>query len=47
LDVDTTGAFTDTPDTLFGQIGGAAAGQAHFKGDTGTTASSGPGEQRL
>jgi hypothetical protein len=40
--IDTTGAFTGTPDTLFGQIGGSAAGQAHFKGDTGTTATSGP-----
>jgi hypothetical protein len=33
--VDTTGAFTGTPDTLFGQIGGPAVG---FQGDTGTTA---------
>jgi hypothetical protein len=40
--VDTTGAFTGTPDTLFGQIGGNAPGQANFKGDTGTTATSGP-----
>ena len=40
--VDTTGAFTGTPDTLFGQIGGHAPGQANFKGDTGTTATSGP-----
>jgi len=37
--VDTTGAFTGTPDTLFGQIGGSAFG---FAGDTGTTATSGP-----
>ncbi len=37
--IDTTGAFTGTPDTLFGQIGGAAFG---FQGDTGTTATSGP-----
>ena len=40
--VDTTGAFTGTPDTLFGQIGGNAPGQANFQGDTGTTATSGP-----
>ncbi len=31
-----------TTDTLFGQIGGSAAGQANFAGDTGTTATSGP-----
>ena len=37
--IDTTGAFTGTPDTLFGQIGGAAIG---FAGDTGSTATSGP-----
>jgi len=37
--VDTTGALTGTPDTLFGQIGGAAVG---FRGDTGTSATSGP-----
>jgi hypothetical protein len=37
--IDTTGAFTGTPDTLFGQIGGPAVG---FQGDTGTTATSGP-----
>jgi hypothetical protein len=37
--VDTTGAFTGTPDTLFGQIGGPAVG---FQGDTGNTATSGP-----
>src|SRR5215471_11103114 len=37
--VDTTGAFTGTPETLFGQIGGAAFG---FQGDTGTTSTSGP-----
>jgi len=40
--IDTTGAFTGTPDTLFGQIGGTSSGQANFKGDTGTTATSGP-----
>jgi hypothetical protein len=37
--VDTTGAFTGTPDTLFGQIGGPAVG---FQGDTGNTNTSGP-----
>jgi hypothetical protein len=37
--VDTTGAFTGTPDTLFGQIGGPAVG---FRGDTGNTNTSGP-----
>jgi hypothetical protein len=37
--VDTTGAFTGTPDTLFGQIGGPMVG---FQGDTGNTATSGP-----
>lgn len=37
--VDTTGAFTGTPDSLFGQIGGGAFG---FAGDTGKTATSGP-----
>jgi hypothetical protein len=37
--VDTTGAFTGIPDTLFGQIGGAAFG---FAGDTGNPATSGP-----
>jgi hypothetical protein len=37
--IDTTGAFTGTPDTLFGQIGGAAFG---FAGDTGTSTTSGP-----
>jgi hypothetical protein len=37
--IDTTGAFTGTPDTLFGQIGGPAVG---FQGDTGNTATSGP-----
>jgi hypothetical protein len=37
--IDTTGAFTGTPDTLFGQIGGPAFG---FAGDTGSTATSGP-----
>ena len=34
--IDTTGAFTGNPDTLFGQIG------LGFAGDTGTTATSGP-----
>src|SRR6202035_4838075 len=29
-------------ETLFGQIGGNGMGQANFKGDTGTTATSGP-----
>jgi CHRD domain len=37
--IDTTGAFTGTPDTLFGQIGGGAVG---FQGDTGSLATSGP-----
>ena len=37
--VDTTGAFTGKPDSLFGQIGGPTVG---FQGDTGTTATSGP-----
>jgi hypothetical protein len=37
--IDTTGAFTGTADSLFGQIGGAAIG---FAGDTGSTATSGP-----
>jgi hypothetical protein len=37
--IDTTGAFTGTEDTLFGQIGGSAVG---FAGDTGTSATSGP-----
>ena len=37
--VDTTGAFTGTPDTLFGQIGGPAVG---FQGDTGNNNTSGP-----
>jgi hypothetical protein len=37
--IDTTGAFTGTADTLFGQIGGPTVG---FSGDTGTTATSGP-----
>src|SRR5437762_2376092 len=40
--IDTTGAFTGTPNKFFGQIGGQSAGQANFKGDTGTTATSGP-----
>src|SRR6516162_985381 len=30
--IDTTGAFTGTPDSLFGQIGGSAPGQANFTG---------------
>jgi len=29
-------------ETLFGQIGGNGMGQANFKGDTGSTATSGP-----
>jgi hypothetical protein len=37
--IDTTGRFTGTPDTLFGQIGGPGVG---FVGDTGTAATSGP-----
>jgi hypothetical protein len=37
--VDTRGAFTGTPDTLYGQIGGPAFA---FAGDTGSSASSGP-----
>jgi CHRD domain len=37
--IDTTGAFTGTPDTLFGQIGGPAF---NFAGDTGSSATSGP-----
>ncbi|MBV8771251.1 MAG: hypothetical protein JO166_02805 [Deltaproteobacteria bacterium] len=37
--VDTTGAFTGTPDTLYTQIAGNAF---HFAGDTGSTATSGP-----
>jgi len=37
--IDTTGAFTGKPDSLFGQIGGGAVG---FQGDTGNTATSGP-----
>ena len=40
--IDTTGAFTGTPNKFFGQIGGQSSGQANFKGDTGTTATSGP-----
>src|SRR5216683_851549 len=40
--IDTTGAFTGTANKLFGQIGGTSSGQANFKGDTGTTATSGP-----
>ena len=40
--IDTTGAFTGKANTLFGQIGGTNAGQANFKGDTGSTATSGP-----
>jgi hypothetical protein len=37
--IDTTGNFTGTADTLFGQIGGPGVG---FAGDTGNTATSGP-----
>lgn len=37
--VDTTGAFTGKPDSLFGQIGGSLVG---FSGDTGKTSTSGP-----
>jgi hypothetical protein len=37
--IDTTGAFTGKPDTLFGQIGGPRVG---FAGDTGNTATGGP-----
>src|SRR5712691_7368516 len=37
--IDTTGAFTGTPDTLFGQIGGGAVG---FQGFTGNNNTSGP-----
>jgi hypothetical protein len=37
--IDTTGLFTGTPDTFYGQIGGPAVG---FQGDTGSTATSGP-----
>jgi hypothetical protein len=37
--IDTTGSFTGTPDTLYGQIGGPAVG---FAGDTGVAATSGP-----
>lgn len=37
--IDTTGQFTGTPDTLFGQIGGPAVG---FQGDTGNSNTSGP-----
>jgi hypothetical protein len=37
--IDTTGAFTGTADTLFGQIGGSLVG---FQGDTGKTSTSGP-----
>jgi hypothetical protein len=37
--IDTTGKFTGTADTVFGQIGGAAF---NFAGDTGSTATSGP-----
>ena len=33
--IDTTGAFTGTANTLFGQIGGNNALQDNFKGDTG------------
>src|SRR6202790_5829755 len=37
--IDTTGAFTGSPDTLYGQVGGAAF---TFAGDTGGTASAAP-----
>lgn len=37
--VDTTGAFTGTADTLFGQMGGSAF---KFQGDTGSSSTSGP-----
>jgi hypothetical protein len=37
--IDTTGAFTGTADTLYGQIGGPTVG---FAGDTGTSGTSGP-----
>jgi len=37
--IDTTGKFTGTADTLFGQIGGSAF---NFAGDTGSTSTSGP-----
>src|SRR6516165_9826017 len=37
--IDTSGRFTGTPDSLFGQIGGAAF---NFAGDTGSDATSGP-----
>jgi hypothetical protein len=40
--VDTTGAFTGKPDSLFGQIGGSFNGKPIFSGDTGSTATSGP-----
>jgi len=40
--IDTTGAFTGKANTLFGQIGGTNAGEANFKGDTGSTSTSGP-----
>jgi hypothetical protein len=40
--IDTTGTFTGTPETLFGQIGGPAPNGAGFAGDTGTAATSGP-----
>jgi hypothetical protein len=39
--IDTTGAFTGSPDTLYGQVGGAAFA---FAGDTGGTASAGPND---
>jgi hypothetical protein len=43
LDVmDTTGALTGTPDTLFGQVGGPAPNGAGFAGDTGNSDTSGP-----
>ena len=40
--VDTTGKFTGTPDTLYGQIGANPGFTPGFAGDTGTTATSGP-----
>jgi hypothetical protein len=40
--IDTTGAFTGHPDSLFGQIGSNPAFQPGFAGDTDTTATSGP-----
>jgi hypothetical protein len=40
--VDTTGAFTGKPESLFGQIGANPAFQPGFAGDTGSTGTSGP-----